>query len=90
MTVTHIVSFRFKDSVSKEEREKVHKDFLHLKDSCKRQDSVGDEMKYIINLVGGKANSSTEGAGKDFDVRIAFHLYCLFTHADLFPHSTAM
>jgi hypothetical protein len=66
MTLTHVVSFRFKESVSEADREKVHKDFLHLKAACKRENEGGS---YIIDLVGGKKNSNPEGAGKNFDVR---------------------
>ena len=65
MTVKHIVSFRFKDDIPNEDREKVHTDFLQLASTCKRE--TGE--KYIIDLVGGKKNVSTEGVGKDFDVR---------------------
>jgi hypothetical protein len=64
MTVTHIVSFVFKDEVSKEERNKLYTDFLGLKELCKQSGEP-----YITELVGGKANISTEGAGKEFHVR---------------------
>lgn len=64
MTVTHIVSFKFQDSISQEERKQVHKDFLQLKEDCKKEDGE----TYITNLIGGTKNTSTEGAGKDLDV----------------------
>lgn len=81
MTVTHIVAFRFKDSVTKEERVQVHTDFLHLKSACKK----GDGKTFIEELVGGTSNDSTEGAGKDFDVR--FPDPALLPRSDTYPCS---
>jgi hypothetical protein len=80
MTVTHIVSFRFKDDVPAEERNKVHAEFLALKGGCKREDG---ETAYIVELIGGKKNTSPEGAGKDFDVRLAARKRSVCTIAQL-------
>lgn len=66
MTVTHIVAFRYKDDISAEIRKKTHADFIQLRSSCKRESGE----KYIIDLVGGMQNTSTEGAGKDLDVSV--------------------
>ncbi|PWN97962.1 hypothetical protein FA09DRAFT_318956 [Tilletiopsis washingtonensis] len=62
MTITHIVSFRYANSVSEAERNKYFDELLALKHTCLR-----DGKPYIRALVGGCANTSPEGAGKGFD-----------------------
>lgn len=61
--VTHVVSFKYKPSVSSAERHLFGSSFLALKDTC--LDKTG--QPYILSLTGG-SNNSPEGHTKGLEV----------------------
>ncbi|PWN50792.1 hypothetical protein IE53DRAFT_386888 [Violaceomyces palustris] len=71
MTITHVVSLKYKDSIPEEERLLAFERFLHLKTSCKLPPSEskgegGGGGNYILDLIAGKENLSPERLDKGF------------------------
>ncbi|CEH13237.1 Stress responsive alpha-beta barrel [Ceraceosorus bombacis] len=78
MTITHIVSFRYAETVDQATRQSVFQRFLDLRSLCKLQDGSA----YIADVIAGNANISPEGAGKGFD-----HTFIVtFNNADHVKH----
>ena len=68
--VTHIVCFKYKDTVTASERTIVHERFMALQDECITQTGV----RYITSITGGE-NDSPEALAKGFHVRLS-RLFC--------------
>lgn len=62
MPVVHVVSFKYKDSVSSEERLELYHQFNTFKAQC--LDS--DNKPYILDFKSSTENTSPENAGKGF------------------------
>lgn len=64
MPVIHVVSFKYKDSVSAKEQGELWDDLNALRTEC----LYTDGKPYIHDFKGSTENISPEGAGKGFDV----------------------
>ena len=63
MPVVHVVSFKYKDSVSTEERKELYDQFNTFRTACIYEDG----KPYIQDFKSSSENISPEGAGKGFD-----------------------
>lgn len=62
MPVTHVVSFKYKDSTSTEERTDLYNHFNTFKTACLDTDG----KPYILDFKSSTQNTSVENAGKGF------------------------
>ncbi|SNX87354.1 uncharacterized protein MEPE_06064 [Melanopsichium pennsylvanicum] len=62
MPIIHIVSFKYKDSVSSSERQEIYDQFNTFKSKCLDT----DDKPYILDFKSSTQNISPEGAGKGF------------------------
>jgi hypothetical protein len=60
--ITHVVAFRYKPTVTQQQRAEVMRRFLALKDDCKREGKT-----YIASLIGGDCAESLEGLTAGFE-----------------------
>ena len=60
--VKHIVAFRYRPTVTPEQKTDVLNRFLALKDDCKR-----DGRPYVLSIVGGDCTQSIEGLTGGFE-----------------------
>jgi DNA-binding ferritin-like protein (Dps family) len=62
MEIKHIVAFRYKPTVTPEQKQEVMNRFLALKEECKK-----DGKSYIISLIGGDCTKSQEKLTSGFE-----------------------
>lgn len=60
--IKHVVAFKYRSSVTQQQKEEVMKRFLALKQECRR-----DGENYIVDLVGGDCTGSLEGLTEGFE-----------------------
>ena len=60
--IQHIVGFRYRPTVTQQQKEEVLQRFLALKQDCKR-----DDRTYIECLIGGDCTGSLEGLTAGFE-----------------------
>lgn len=63
MPVIHVVSFKYKDSVSSAERKDLYDHFNTFRTEC----LYSDGKPYILDFKSSTKNTSVENAGKGFD-----------------------
>lgn len=60
--INHIVAFKYRSTVTRQQKEEVIKKFLALQKNCKR-----NGKRYIVNIVGGDCAGSTERLNAGFE-----------------------
>jgi len=60
--IKHIVAFKYRPTVTQQQKDDVLKRFLALKEECKR-----DGANYVVSLVGGDCTQSLEGLTGGFE-----------------------
>jgi uncharacterized SAM-dependent methyltransferase len=62
MEIKHIVVFKYKPTVTSQQKQEVMNRFIALKEECKK-----DGKSYIISLIGGDCTKSQERLTRGFD-----------------------
>lgn len=62
MEIKHIVVFKYKPTITPQQKQEVMKRFLALKEESKK-----DGKSYIISLIGGDCTGSLERLTRDFE-----------------------